>query len=231
MGNVIAIGGGFSGKDFFPLARDIIRLTGKEKPNYLFIPSTAYDTLDRFGVAVFSKYGLKTDVLYLTHAYMTEEILAEKIRNADIIHVPGGNLQFATDLWRETHADFYLREAFREGKTFFGSSSGSMCWFRKGYDDCGPEDSFRFVDGLDLLPYCNVPHYETEFWQEYNRHAREAGISTIACENETAICFLDGKWSVRVSPARPDARVWFFDKERNYERIDLTAHPEILEKL
>ena len=28
-----------------------------------------------------------------------------------------------------------------------------MCWFRQGFDDCGPQDSFMFVDALGLLPY------------------------------------------------------------------------------
>ena len=231
MGNVIAIGGGFNGKDFWELARDLIRLSGKEKPNYLFIPTTAYDIMDRDGVAVFSKSGCHVETLFLTHDYVTEELIREKIRRADIIHVPGGNLKFCTDVWRETHALEYLREAFRGGKTLFGSSSGSMCWFRKGYDDCGPDDSFLFVDGAALLPYCNVPHYENAFWQEFNSHAAEAGISTIACENETAVCYINGKWSIRVSSARPDGRVWFFDAEDGYKRYDLRAHPEILERL
>ena len=231
MGNIIAIGGGFGGKDLFPLARDIMDLTGKERPSYLYIPTTSYDIMDRDGVAVFSKSGCRVETLFLTHPYITEEIVADKIRRADIIHVPGGNLRFCIETWRETHADRYLREAFDAGKTLFGSSSGSMCWFRKGYDNCGPEDSLMFTDGLGLLPYCNVPHYESAAWQAFNPHAREAGISTIACENDTAVCYLNGKWSLRISPERPDARAWFFDAGRDYERFDLTSHPEILERL
>ena len=231
MGNIIAIGGGFEGAALYPLARFIIKLAGKEKPNYLYIPTTSYDIMDRDGVAVFSKSGCRVETLFLTHPYITEEIIADKIRRADIIHVPGGNLRFCIETWRETHADRYLREAFEAGKTLFGSSSGSMCWFRKGYDNCGPDDSFMFTDGLRLLPYCNVPHYQSGAWQEYNSHAEEAGISTVACENDAAVCCLDGKWSLFVSGVRPDARAWFFDAERNYERFDLTAHPEILEKL
>ena len=155
MGNIIAIGGGFEGAALYPLARFIIKLAGKEKPNYLYIPTTSYDIMDRDGVAVFSKSGCRVETLFLTHPYITEEIIADKIRRADIIHVPGGNLRFCIETWRETHADRYLREAFEAGKTLFGSSSGSMCWFRKGYDNCGPDDSFMFTDGLGLLPYCN----------------------------------------------------------------------------
>ena len=231
MGNIIAIGGGFAGQEAFALAADLMRLTWKERPNYLYLPTTAYDVTLREEVETFAKSGCRVEFLYLTHPYITEEIVADRIRRADLIHVPGGNLRFCLETWRETHADRYLLEAFEDGKTLFGSSSGAMCWFRKGYDDCGPNHSCMFTDGLGILPYCNVPHYERQFWQEYNSHAPEAGMSTIACENETAICLIDGKWSVRVSANRPDARAWFFDAEDGYRRYDLLAHPEILERL
>ena len=231
-GTIIAIGGGFdNGPDRVDLARRVMSLTGKEEPNYLFIPTSAYDSFDDSHVAFYSKMGCITDVLFLTHAYMTEEIAAEKIRSADIIHVPGGNLKFLMRYWNKFHLAKYVREAYEAGKVLFGGSTGSMCWFREGYDDCGPENSFMFVEATGLIPYGNCPHYEGVKWQSFNDVAPTRGISSIACENETAICYIDGKWSVMVSSARPDGRVWFFDAEDNYKRYDLTQHPEILEKL
>ena len=175
--------------------------------------------------------GCETDILYLTHVYMTEEIIAQKIRNADMIHVPGGNLKFVSEVWRRTGADKYLKEAFEQDKVLFGSSSGSMCWFAQGYDDCGPQDSFMFIDALGLLPYCNCPHYEGAFWQSFNDRVTQTKLSSIACENETAVCYIDGKWSLMIASARPDARVWFFDASDGYRRCDLRQHPEILERL
>ena len=175
--------------------------------------------------------GCDIDVLYLTHAYITEEIIRQKIEAADMIHVPGGNLKFVADVWRRTGADRYLKKAFEDGKVLFGSSSGSMCWFRQGFDDCGPEDAFMFVDALGLLPYNNVPHYEGEFWQAFNEYADKTPLSSICCENETAIQYIDGVWSLRIAARRPDARVWFFDAENGYKRYDLRQHPEILERL
>lgn len=231
MGTIIGIGGGFEGRDEFDLAHDIIRLSGKENPLFLHIPTTSYDIANAGTVGLYAKMGCEVDILYLTHAYMTEAILAEKIRAADIIHVPGGNLKFVMDVWKRTNAAFYLREAFEAGKVLFGGSSGSMCWFEEGFDDCGPENSFMFIEGLGLLPYNNVPHYEGAFWQQFNDYADKTPRSTIACENGTAICYLDGKWSLRIASARPDARVWFFDAKDGYKRYDLTAHPEILERL
>ena len=231
MGKIIGIGGGFSDEDQSKLARDIMELTGKHTPNYLQIPTTGYDFADGGSVAYYCKMGCNVDLLYLTHAYMTEEIIRQKIEAADMIHVPGGNLKFVADTWRRTGADKYLKKAFEDGKVLFGQSSGSMCWFQQGFDDCGPEDAFMFVDALGLLPYNNVPHYEGEFWQTFNAYANQTPLSSICCENDTAIQYIDGKWSLRIAARRPDARVWFFDANDGYKRYDLRQHPEILERL
>ena len=122
-------------------------------------------------------------------------------------------------------------KAFDDGKVLFGDSSGAMCWFAKGYDDCGPENEFMTLDCLGLIPYGNCPHYDSRSWQSFNAAAPSMGISSTALENDIALCFIDGKYSLLHSPERVDARAWFFDKDRNYERFDLDAHPEILERL
>lgn len=231
MGKIIAIGGGFDGEDAWDLVEYVISLTGKEKPNFLQIPTTSYDSPDGGITARFAKMGCEVDCLYLTHAYMTEEIIAEKVRNADAIYVPGGNLEYVMRIWNRTNCSKYLKEAFERGAVLFGSSSGSMCWFRKGFDDCDKRSDWMFVDCLDLMPYCNVPHYHSGNWQDYNNYADKAGMSSLCCENEAAICFIDGKYSIRSSKARPDATAYFFDAEDNFKRYNLKEHPEILEKL
>ncbi|MCR5041412.1 MAG: Type 1 glutamine amidotransferase-like domain-containing protein [Clostridia bacterium] len=231
MGKIVAIGGGFGGDDSWKLARFVMELSGKSRPNYLQIPTTGYDFADGSSVAVFSKMGCDVDLLYLTHAYMTEEIIRQKIENADLINVPGGNLRFVSDVWKKTGADKYLKRAFEDGKVLFGSSSGSMCWFEQGFDDCGPEDDFMFYPALGLIPYCNCPHYESAFWSEFDRHVKETPLSSIACENEAALCLIDGTYSVMVSDARRTARAWFFDASDGYKKYDLTACPEVLERL
>lgn len=231
MGKIVAIGGGFGGKYADFLVRHILEISGKEKPNFLTIPTTCYDNFDTSMYSRFFNWGCEADALFLTRDYMTEELIAEKIRKADVIHVPGGNLRFVSEVWKRTHADKYLKEAYEQGKVLFGSSSGSMCWFNEGIDDCGPENEFMFVDCLGLLPYCNCPHYDSEGWQYFNKVVNTRKISSIACENDAAICFVDDKRYILHSPERVDARCWYFDANDGYKRYDLDAHPEILARL
>lgn len=231
MGKIIGIGGGFGGQDALELARYIIRLSGKEYPNVLHIPTAGYDFADGSTISMFARLGCDVDVLYVTHAYMTEELVAKQIRNADVIQVSGGNLKFLMDKWKKSNAVKYLKEAFDEGKVLFGTSSGSMCWFREGYDDCGPEGDFMFVDCLNFIPYVNVPHYEGKNWQTFNSVASTRKESAICIENDAAISFIDGKCELIIAGDSPDARVWFFDAEDGYKRYDLTQHPEIVARL
>ena len=231
MGTIIGIGGGFGGQDQLALARQIIQLSGKEQPNVLHIPTTRYDDPDTSIISLFSRLDCDVDVLCVTHPYITEEMIAAMIRRADIIHVPGGNLKYVMQKWKKTNTVKYLKEAYADGKILFGASSGSMCWFQEGYDDCGPEGEFMFVDCLGLLPYCNVPHYEGRSWQSFNAAASSRSVSAICCENDAAVMFRDGKCSLLIAGDSPDARVWFFDKDNDFKRVDLTQHPEIVERL
>lgn len=230
-GKIVAMGGGFGGDDGWTLAEYVISLTGKEHPNYLQIPTTGYDFADEGSIARFAKMGCEVDVLCLTHPYITEEIIAQKIRNADLIYVPGGNLEFVMRIWNRTHCSDYLREAFERGAVLFGSSSGSMCWFSQGFDDCGPRNDWMFVDCVGLIPYNNVPHYDSGGWQEFNGFADKTPLSTIACENEAAVVYADGKISIMASDSKPDATAYFFDAKNGYKRTNLREHPEVLETL
>lgn len=230
MGTIVAMGGGFGGDYCWDLAEQLIKETGKETPNFLTIPTTCYD--DSTGdINVYSKMGCDCHILKLTDPCLTEETVARLISQADLINVPGGNLKFCLDVWNRTNAPKYLREAYNRGAILFGSSSGSMCWFKQGFDDCGPRGDFMFIDCIDLIPYNNVPHYEGEFWHQFDNYANKTPLSSIACENDTAFVCRDGKYSIMICPKRPDAKVWFFDANDNYKRHDLTAEPEILERL
>lgn len=230
MGTIIAMGGGFGGEYCWDLAEQLIKETGKKTPVFLTIPTTGYD--DSTGdISVYSKMGCDCRILKLTNPCLTEEIIAKEIREADLINVPGGNLKFCMDVWNRTNASKYLKEAYDRGAILFGSSSGSMCWFKQGFDDCGPREDFMFIDCLDLIPYNNVPHYEGDFWHQFDKYASQTPLSTIACENDTAFVCRDGKYSVMICDKRPDAKVWFFDAKDGYKRHDLTAEPELLERL
>lgn len=231
MGKIIAIGGGFGGADNYKLSQHIIDLTGKKHPNYLQIPISSFDSRDGGSLTCFFNNGCDVDILYLTHFGVTEEAIAQKIDNADIIYVVGGNLKFCIDMLNKTNTAKYLKRAYEQGKVLCGVSTGAMCWFKEGYDDCGVNGEMMFYGGLGLLPYCCCPHYEGDFWHSFSDAIKTRSISGVACENDAALCFVDGKNYVFTADNRVDARCWFFNANDGFKKHDLCADDDMLVKL
>lgn len=230
MGHIVACGGGFdTSESIWKLHRFLKKLTGKEHPSFLLIPTSAFDEVNRGTLNAFYKLGCSVDTLCLTKPYTTEKMIKDKIEASNIISVPGGNAEFLINTWRQTGADKLIKKAYDDGKVLTGSSAGAMCWFREGLDNSGEDDGLEIVELLDLKPYCYCPHYEVEIWQSFDEFARTRNISSVACENGAALC-LSPEGNCIVNDER-DAKCWYFDAEDNYKKYDLSEHPEILAKL
>ena len=109
MGKFVAIGGGENGHhntkyETAPFDKEIIKLTGKTNPNFLFIglansyPDYYFEVMDKIYNAM---YGCNTD--YLRYDDIKNQNTARsKIKIADIIYVGGGNTAKLMRLLRNT---------------------------------------------------------------------------------------------------------------------------------
>ena len=186
MGVIIGIGGGrYSDEEVMPIFEKIVELCGKKNPKVLFVPTAGFDDMegDEDIFALFEKLGATVSPLLLTDESLTYSDIENAILNCDIVYAGGGNLKFLMDTWKKTGADVAFKKAFEKGIILSGYSSGSMCWFAEGYDDCGEEHSFMFVDCLGLLPFSNCPHFEGGNWPSYADAIRGRRYSGIALEN------------------------------------------------
>ncbi|MBQ2759860.1 MAG: Type 1 glutamine amidotransferase-like domain-containing protein [Clostridia bacterium] len=233
MGKIVALGGGrFDNGEMDNVTEHIISLTGKKNPLILIIPTASYDNMtdDDDVKLCFEKFGCTTDILFLTHTDVNENVISEKINACDGIFVQGGNLLFLMEIWKKTGADKYLIKAFEDGKVLSGVSSGAMCWFSEGYDDCLENNEFAFVEGLGLIKgYINCPHYQSEYWQSFEKALPTRTLSGIACDNGAGLCFADGRFYTVCG--NEDGDCFLYDKNCNYKKINLTEHPEVLETL
>lgn len=232
MGTVIALGGGrFDNGEMYEVARHIKERTGKKHPYFVFIPTAGSDDIsgDEHLLSTFSSLGCVTDILFLLHGVTDAETVDFKLSNADIVYVGGGNLELLMDTFEKTGADKKLREAYDRGCIMSGLSSGAMCWFARGYDDCGIEHSFVFKDCLGFLPYVNCPHYQSENWQTFAEAIKEHDLSGIACDNGAAICFENGRWYTVAG--NEDGDCYFYDADNGFEMTNLNEHPEKLREL
>lgn len=222
MGKIVAIGGGsVQNKETDKILRHIRSLCKKENPKVIFLPTAAYDDDDDLGFLQqkFGKLGCTVTQLLLTDEDLTSEQIREEIITSDIVYAGGGNLKFLMDTFKARHADEYLREAYENGTVLSGTSSGAMCWFERGYDDCGENHEFIFVDCIGLLPYCNCPHFENKNWRKFRERVKEQELPGIAVEGRAALSFCDGEF--KVIRSKPGRTAYFLVKNRDFELLNL----------
>lgn len=171
---IVAIGGGEIGRPGFPVEtikidKEIINLTGKKNPRLIFIPTASSDSESYFEVVKkhFGKrLGCKVDVLYLIKDKISKKQIKEKILNADIIYVGGGNTAKLMKVWKTTGVDKMFNEAGKKGVVLSGISAGSICWFRYGLSDSrrfsNADAKMIKIAGLNLINALHSPHYDFE---------------------------------------------------------------------
>src|SRR5271167_4540560 len=94
-GTIVAIGGGeIRTRGTAAIDREIIRLSHKQNPKLLFIPTASSDS-ERYWKHVQEYFGnflrCITDVLFLIREQPSKEHIRRKLLSADIIYVGGGN--------------------------------------------------------------------------------------------------------------------------------------------
>lgn len=221
MGKIVAVGGGrYDDNEVLPIFEHIVSLCGKKNPSVLFVPTGGFDDIngDEHIFRLFIGLGCSVSALLLTDKSLSYEEIEEKILSSDIVYAGGGNLKFLMDTWKETGADKAFKKACEKGIVLSGYSSGAMCWFEEGYDDCGENHEFMFVDCLGLLPYCNCPHFESGYWQSFAQAIKSRSISGIACDNGAALVYDNGRYYT--INGNDGGKVYFFDKNDSFRCAD-----------
>ena len=170
MGKLVAIGGGkMVDGETLAIDRQVIALTGKDRPRALFIPTASSDSREYSNGSerlYGRELGCETDVLYLLGVTPTKEELERKILSADLVYVGGGNTLMMMRRWRRLGVDTALEEAYRRGIVLSGLSAGCICWFSWGHSDSmsfyDPEGwSYIKVRGMGLVDAFGCPHYDS----------------------------------------------------------------------
>ena len=221
MGRLAAIGGGtFEETD--PLNQHIIKLSGKEKPNILFIGTAAEDSTNPLTSCKksFKRVcpGVIVKKLSIIRSVYTEEETDELLSWADIIYVGGGNTEFLVKKWTEYGLIPKLRKIFEEDSAVIsGMSAGAICWFTDGYTDSdmfgGREEwHYRLIrPGIDLYSAVFCPHYSDFGRHGFDEAIRETGKPGIAVD-DCAAFVISGEREYAVS-SKEGAGVYRLDYE------------------
>ena len=247
MRKIFAIGGGEIGypgmkNDTLKIDQELIKLSSKEKPRLLFIPTASGDA-DGYIKSVNSYFGKRLgciiDVLTLTKTSYSQKQLKDKILKADIIYVGGGNTLKMMKLWRKFKVDVLLKKAYHQGIVMSGLSAGSICWF-----NYGNSDSARFgrnktasmikVKALGLLPFLHCPHYDIERGREESlkKMMKKTSGVAIAIDNCAALEVIDDKFRIIRSKQSANAyRVYWYQGKYYKEQIKVLTEMTPIAKL
>jgi dipeptidase E len=221
---VVAIGGGQAGR----MNREVVRLTGKENPRGLFIPTASYDNLKYCWAAedyFEEKFGCKMRSLYLMGGFSSRGEIEDKVFGSDFIYVGGGNTLQMMKLWRKYGVDNDLMEAARQGIVMAGTSAGAICWFNEGNSDSiifrdKKRDPFVRVKGLGLINTMVCPHYSSKNKRRASlkRMIKRGGGSAIALEDSSAIEVIGEGYRILKSSKEAKAYLVFREGQKVVEK-------------
>lgn len=213
MGKAVAIGGGrYSDGEINNILKYIFDLSKKENPLITILPTAAFDNCNEATDPIPFFNSLGADVNILKVSECEDKTAHEKILNSDIIYVLGGNLEFLMQEWKKHGITECMKTAFSKGIILSGYSSGSMCWFKRGYDDCGKDNSFVFADCIGILPFCNCVHYESDSWQSFTERCKEQNLPSIALDDGSALVYNDGEYSL-IFGSDEESSAYFIDNK------------------
>lgn len=168
---------------------EIVRLSEKEKPKFLFIsiasshPEEYYEGIKK----VYTDLGCIVSHLNINQTY---EDLEKEILEIDIIYIGGGNTKYLNEKLKETGIDKLLINAYNKGIVCSGLSAGSYCWFKYNYDS---------LEGMGVINAINCVHYDQKDETAKNKFynlIKEKELVGYALDNCVAIEFLDNEINI-----------------------------------
>lgn len=206
--------------------KEIIKLTGKERPKICFLPTASGDSES----GIIRWYNLVNDLSIEPYvqrvwisSYRQKESFEEALLDMDAIVVGGGNTLNMMAIWKAQGIDKVLKKALEKGIVLAGGSAGSLCWFENGTTDSRPIE-LSVVEGLGFLPFSHSPHYDGE---EFRRPLYQKNIKNgifkagYAMDNNAGIIFKNGK----------PFKILSLDKKHNNYYVSLKNGKVVEEKL
>ena len=192
---------------------EIVRLTNKTNPKFLFISIASYHPEEYFeGInKVYTSLGCTITHLDINKPYKEIE---NEILNTDIIYVGAGDTKLLLDRLKETNLDKLLIKAYNKGIVCAGISAGSYCFFKYNY---------KLLEGINIINAINIAHYDEKKEEDKNKFynvIKETKLVGYAIDNYVAIEFLDNNIKVIKSNTNYNAyKITYINNEFIEEKL------------
>ena len=209
MKKLMLIGGGDTGRgntsyNTKEIDEELVKKTEKENPNFLFIglasshSDSYYDTMKK----IFRDLGCTPVYLKKSNLVNNPDIVKQKINDADIIYICGGDTVKLLDHVKEYNLESLLKEAYNKGTVLAGMSAGAILLSNKGFSDSliirEESDKYEFLNGLKFIDINFCPHYNTDPKKttDLEEYLSNSNDEVYCLENCTALKVIDDKISI-----------------------------------
>lgn len=229
---LVLIGGGDIGRantkyETKEIDEEIVRLTDKEKPNFLFIglASSFADSYYKIIKDIYKNLGCETGKISnktLTHM----EVVEKKIKEANIIYIGGGDTIKLVSILKQSGMDKMLINAAKSGCVLAGISAGAICYCKYGLSDTeimnNISDNYVKTEGLGILDYMFVPHFSSDpkKKEDLEKTLKEnKSIKALCVDNCSAVEYNDDK--IKIIKSNKDASVFeaYYDNNLKLDEL------------
>ena len=199
---------------------EIVKMTKKENPNFLFIglasshSDSYYDTMK----SIYKDLGCNTVYLKKSNIINNPDIVKNKIYDADIIYIGGGDTVKLMHDVKEYKIDKLLLEAYKKGTVLVGISAGAILLSEKGFSDSLIErkesTKHEFIKGLNFVNISFCPHYHSnqEKTKDLEEYLKKHNEEVYCLENGTALKIVNNKITVIKSLKAKSYKVTYKNK-------------------
>ena len=151
-----------------------------ESKKILFIPTATnvdeYKKYIHLTQKAFEDFGYEVENFDIS--IFSEEIAKEKLSQAKIVFISGGNTFYLLQELKRKNLTSYLKERIENGLLYIGESAGSVIAapdieYASIVDDKTLATELDDYTGLDLVDFYIVPHFEEEPFVESSRNTVE----------------------------------------------------------
>ena len=195
MKTCILIGGNSEELD---IDKKIIELSKKDNPNFLYIglansyADSRYDQIKK----IYKNYNCNTKYLKKSNVINNPKLVEEKIKEADIIYIDGGDTIKLLDYVKNYEIESLLKDAYSKGTIMVGISAGAILLSNEGLSDSyilrKEKDTYEFLQGLNFVNVKICPHYTMDKERIIKAKNKEKGI-VYGLPNGTALIITNNK--------------------------------------
>jgi len=233
MAKFMLIGGGNVGRgdtlyETSTIDKEIVNMSEKEKPNFLFvgIASSFSDSYFKTIKKIYTDLGCECSYLKKKNIINNPDIVKEKISSADIIYFCGGDSIKLYNELLEYKIDKLLEDAVNNNTVIAGMSAGAIVMCKDGYSDSkiirNESDKYEFVSGLGFLDISFCPHFDLNGSKAKELEQDMVNLSkrVLSVPDKCAIKIIDDTYEIVCEDESIKAYLCYCDKEFITKSLD-----------